>query len=302
MHRREFISLLAAGAAPSPAPVRRITAWTSAGDPANLKVKVENHAARVLRVKQPSDDLLILIVLDLTGDLTLVDPARQAALAEIEKLPSSAWVGVLRSQDSLRVLCDPTPDRAAVSEAIRNAQVSGRAGLLETIEPAAALATSLLRKTPVRTALFYITDSNVYNYREDYTNPVINMSDSSDLSRRFPEALIREKAAKLSASLAATDAPVFITHLAFLRDRLNEAYQTGLQQMADATGGQALFCRAVADIPGTITQSFEKVRSLWAIDLEVPGGTPRNFTVHVSAEGGELQYRTRFVTGARAKE
>lgn len=302
MLRRDFIPLLAAAAAPAAAAVRRVTAWTASGEPGALNATVEGRAVRVLRVRKPPEDLLLLIVLDVTGDLTLVDPARQAAIAEIEKLPASAWTGVLRSQDGLRVLCDPTADREAVSAAIRNAQVSGRAGLLETIEPAAALGTSLLRKAPIRTALLYITDSNIFNYREDYTNPVINMSDQRDLSRRFPETLIREKAAKLSTALAETDAPVFITHLAFLRDRLNEAYQTGLQQMAEATGGRALFCRALGDIPGVIAQTFEQINSLWAVDIEIPGGTPRNFTVHLAAQGGELQYRTRFILGARSKE
>ena len=51
----------------------------------------------------------------------------------------------------------------------------------------------MVRKTYVRSAVLYITDSNIYNYREDYTNPVINYSDRGDLSRRFPEGLVREQ-------------------------------------------------------------------------------------------------------------
>jgi len=286
----------------APGPVRRVTAWTSSEKITDVKATVEGKNARVLRVKGPAEELLLLIVLDVTGDLTLVDAARQAAVAEIAKLPPSVWAGVLRSQDGLRVLLDPTVDRAAASSALSGAAVSGRAGLLETIEPAARLASSILHKTSVRAAVLYLTDSNIHNYREDYTNPVINMSDSSDLSRRFPDALIREKSAKLADVLAETDAPVFVTHLAFLRDRLNEAYQTGLQQMAEASGGQALFCRTLGDIPSTIEQVFQKVQSMWSIDLEVPGGCPKNITVQLASEAADLQYRTRLVNGSRGKE
>ncbi len=292
--RREFVAIVAGAAAPGSAGFRRVTAWTAGTELGALQARVEGQAAKVLRRKGPEDDLLLLVVLDVTGDLTLVDPARQAAVEEIEKLPGGVWVGLLRSQDGLKVMADPTPDRAAVTSAILAAPISGRAGLLETIEPAAGLATRLLRKTGVRTAVLYITDSNISNYREDYTNPVINMSDARDLSRRFPEALINEKSAKISAVLGETDAPVFVVHLVFLRDRLNEAYQTGLQQMAEATGGQAEFCRAQGDIAATIGVVFGKILSAWAVDVEIPAGTPKNFTVHLSGSG-ELQYRTRFV-------
>lgn len=298
--RRAALALFAA--APPAPPTRRITAWSSSPRLDGLSARMEGRTARVVRLKPPSSDLLLLLVLDVTGDLTLVDAARQAAAAELDKLPPSAWAAILRSQDGLRVLQDPTADRAAVTASLLNAPVSGRAGLLETVEPAARLATSLLRKTPVRTAVLYLTDSNIYNYREDYTNPVINMSDSRDLSRRFPDALIREKSSKLAQALAETDAPLFLVHLAFLRDRLNEAYQTGLQQIAEATGGEALFCRNLGDIPSSVAQAFSRISSMWAVDLQVPPGTPRNLTIQLSSSAGELRYRTRLVLGAPGKE
>ena len=130
---------------------------------------------------------------------------------------------------------------------------------------------------------------------------MINMSDTRDLSRRFPEALVREKTAKLASVLSELDAPVFVVHLAFLRDTLNEAYQTGLRQMAEATGGQAEFCRAVGDIGETVKAMLGRIRDSWAIDVEIPPGTPRSFSVQLSAEGVDLQYRTRF-TARSGKE
>ena len=52
----------------------------------------------------PDSDQIILLVFDLTGDLSLIEAAKQAVIAEISKLPPNAWVGLLRDQDGLHVL------------------------------------------------------------------------------------------------------------------------------------------------------------------------------------------------------
>lgn len=301
--RRRLITLLAAAPAAFAQPKpqhRRVTAWPANGGeilPSSLKASVEGAPARTLRVRGPGTGMILFLVLDLVGDLAFVDPARQSLISELGNLPEHVWATVLRAQDGLRVAVDPAPDRAPAIAAIENTQISGRAGLLETVEPAVQLAGALLEKAPVRIAILYVTDSNIYNYREDYTNPVINPSDSRDLSRRFPEGLIREKTTSLAQSLAAYDAPVFIVHLAFLRDRLNEAYQNGLQLMAEATGGGLSLCRTPNDIPNVLTATFQRILGHWAIDLEVPPSVPRNFTVQLDAPDLSLQYRNRFSRG-----
>jgi hypothetical protein len=255
---------------------------------------VQGQEARIVRVRPPADPMILLLVLDMTGDLTLVEPAREAAVQAVKGLPPTTWTALLRAQDGLQTLVDPTADHAPVVEAIQALQISGRAGLLEAVEPAVRLAAAILKKSPVRLATLYLTDSNIYNYREDYTNPVINYSDTRDLSRRFPEALIREKTSKLALTLAASAAPVFIVHLAFLRDRLNEAYQTGLRQMAESSGGEAFFCRSVAEVPTSVAAAFDKISSHWAIDVELPPGTPKQFTVALSAGGLPIRARSSF--------
>lgn len=252
-----------------------------------------------MRTRPPGDPLLILLVMDVTGDLALVDPAREAAVTAIDALPETAWVGLLRAQDGLAAVVDPTADRTKVKEGIRGLQVTGRAGLLESIEPVRDLAGRMILKSPVRLAVLYLTDSNIYNYREDYTNPVINYSDTRDLSRRFPEALIREKTSKLTLQLTASQAPVFIVHLAFLRDRMNEAYQTGLTKMAEASGGDAAFCRSVAEVPPVIASAFDKITSHWAVDFEVPAGTPPQFSIVLTAGDAGVRHRTTFATGRK---
>jgi len=75
------------------------------------------------------------------------------------------------------VLADPGTDRAAAVSAVRDLPVSGKAALLDCVETVTQLADSILAKTAVRVAVFYLTDSDPENYREDFTNPVINSSD-----------------------------------------------------------------------------------------------------------------------------
>ncbi len=313
MSRRELLAgLLAAvslraahGAAnPAPPPGRcRVTAWL--GDPpldaAQVKATVEGAEAKVLAVRDPESPLLLNVVLDLTGDLALIGPAREALKAELAALSSNVWVSLLRAQDGLHVLSDPGPERNVVNTQLDSLETTGRAGLLEAVMPAAALAERILHRSPIRTAILFLTDSNIYNYREDYTNPVVNPSDSRDLSRRFPEALIREKTAKLAAALNSTDVPVFVHHLAWLRDRLNEAYQAGLQQVAEATGGYATFSRAPGDIAGDLSQAIKKIASEWSVDLELPAGTKRTYSVQLTVEGREIQYRTKYTLATHAK-
>ncbi len=302
MTRRFHLLLLASAAAAAPpksaAPPRgrrrRIAAWISSGSTEGLQASVEGRQAVIERILSPQDDLLLLLVLDMVEDIARIGAARQAAASAIEQLPPNAWTGVLSAQDGLRVLADPSPDRAAAIAAIQNAPTTGRAGFLETVTPAARLAASLAHKAPVRAAVLYITDSEIGNYREDFTNPVINYSDTRDLSRRFPDALVREKSARLAAALSPSDAPVFAVHLAFLRDRLNEAYQTGLQQIVESTGGQAWFCRNLTEIPDAVAAAFQRIRAMFSIDLRLPEGLPKNVTLQLSAPGADLQYRTRF--------
>jgi hypothetical protein len=282
----------------------RVTAWL--GDPplenASIKAQAEGNDAKILAVRDPSTPLMLHVVCDLTGDLALVDPARTALKEQVKALPENAWVALLRAQDGLQVLADPGPDRDAALAKLDTMEITGRAGLLEVLQPIEALAERVMRRSPVRNAILFLTDSNIYNYREDYTNPVINPSDSRDLSRRFPEALIHEKTAKLAAALNSGDVPIFIQHVAFLRDRLNAAYQTGLQEIAEATGGSAAFSRATADIPNDIAQMIKRIASHWAVDLELPAGIPRIYTVQLAVEGREIQYRTKFTLAARTKE
>ena len=85
----------------------------------------------------PGSDQIILLVLDFTSDLSLVDAAKQALMAEISKLPANAWVGLLRDQDGLHVLADPSPNRQPLLNAIKDLATMGKPGLFETVSSGA---------------------------------------------------------------------------------------------------------------------------------------------------------------------
>lgn len=261
----------------------------------DFTVKLDGQPARILALRGPADDLMVLLVLDLTEDLGLVEIAKEALGSAPQSLPGNAQVALLRAQDGLRVLLDPTTDRAALTQAIQAQPVSGKAGLLDTLQTAARLADSILSKAAVRLVLLYVTDSNIYNYRADYINPVINSSDYHDLSRYFPEGLVRDKISKLESKLAGFEAPLFIVHLSYRSDRLNEAYQTGLLQLAAATGGASVFCRSRAEIPEAIANAFRTIASHYSLDLQLPEHISKVVPVQLESGGRALTYRSRFV-------
>jgi hypothetical protein len=276
----------------------RLPVWVDtegAAPPAqpNFTVKLNGKPAKVLRVLDPSSDLVLTVVLDLTGELTGVEAARNALGTQANELRPNELLALLRAQDGLRVLLDPTTDRDAFRSALADASVGGKAALLDTVEPACALANGVIHKANVRSAVLFVTDSVVSNYRQDFTNPVINSSDGRDMSRVFPEGLVKERIAKLEASLLTTEAPLFIIHLTYASDRLGEAYQNGLKLLAADTGGGAEFCRTVAEIPDAMARIFEQIRSHWSILATVPGGVRRNVQVQVESEARVRAFRTR---------
>jgi hypothetical protein len=250
---------------------------------------------KVRRKLAPNSDQIILVVFDLTGDLSRIDDAEQAVIASISKLPPNVWVGVLRAQDGLHVLVDPTPNRQKVIDSIHSLSSSGTPGLLETVRAALSLADAMIRKSPVRVSVFYITDGSIYNYREDYTDPVINPSDRHDLSRRFRDVLINEKISKLERHTRSLEAPLFVVHLHYRQNTLDVAYQNGLDSLVRNTGGMAVICRSIPQIPQAISETFARITSVWNLILSVPPKARHDLQVGLKAScgNGELQLSWR---------
>lgn len=297
---------LGGAAAERPKSLLRVPAWVEARngegaplEPGDLRARVGGVPARVVRTLGPQDEMMLVLILDFTEDLSLAELAKDALAAEIRKLPAQLHVSLMRAQDGLRVLADPTAEREPLVEAVRTLPVSGKAGLLESLPAALRLTEAILSRAAVRVALLYVTDSSISNYRDDYINPVINYSDRHDLSRRFPEALVKEKIARLERQVAAFQTPLFILHLDYRGDRLNEAYQTGLMQLAAALGGASQFCRSRQEIPVAVASTFERLQRLYRVDVELPDRRPKQIQLQMETSGGGLSYRNRFVLDER---
>jgi hypothetical protein len=310
MLRSKFLLLLLV-AASVPATVKgqtanvSIPAWIEEGD-CGPKPKFEatfnGKPAPVTAQLGPGTDQIILLVLDLTGDISLVEAAKQGVLGVIPKLDSNAWVGLLRDQDGLHVLTDPGPDRQLLMNAVQDVAIVGKPGFFETVTPALALADNLLRKSAVRVSVLYITDSNIYNYREDYTNPVINGSDPHDLSRVFPDALIQDKISKLLGEVSSLEAPLFVVHINYRTDTLNESYENGLLTLAEATGGRGLECRSLGEIPDAIASAVARISTAWRLTLEAPLKFHNTAQIHLSIPCGREEMRISWRTRLRVKE
>jgi len=277
-----------------------IPAWIEeggCGTAPKFEATSNGHPVPVISQLGPGSDQIILLVLDFTGDMSLVEAAKQALIAEISKLPSNAWVGLLSDQDGLHVVADPSPNHQGAVDAINSLANSDKPGLLETVRSAAELADTLLSKHPIRVSVLYITDSNIYSYQEDYTNPVINGSDPHDISRRFPDALIQDKISRLEGQVSSLEAPLFVVQIHYRSDTLNNSYQNGLLALADTTGGKGQLCRSIGEIPDGISAAFARISSAWQLTLGLHPKTHNSVQIHLNVPcGGEdarLSWRVR---------
>jgi hypothetical protein len=265
--------------------------------PDSLTASINGAPAKITRLAMPEDDLVLLVVLDLTDDLAAVEQARGALIRRIESFPPNFYVGVMGAQNGLRVLAEPTPERAVSAAAMSASTVGGRAGLLETIERAEQIGSSVIRASGVRLAVLYLTDSDIGNYRENFTNTTVNSSDFGDLSRRFPDVLVRERISRTLKNLAAAEAPVFISQLTYRTDQLNVAYQTGLISLATSTGGTASISRSVSEIPSAIDSLVDRIVGHYSLTLTVPDNSGlKKLNISLGApDGRHLDYRAEVV-------
>jgi hypothetical protein len=274
----------------------QVPVWAPEGaalTPQSISASVDGAPSEVLGMHAPADDLMLMVVLDLTDDLAAVEQARGALLERVQAMAPNHFVSVLSAQNGLRVLSEPTGDREVASAAIRSQQVGGRAGLLETIEQSAQIGSAIISKSGVRLAILYITDSDVNNYREALNNPSINYSDGGDVSRRA-DSLVRERIARMVASLAKTQAPVFITHLNYRTDQLNVAYQTGLNALAAATGGSTSIARSLNEIPSIVNNTLDHILGHYSVTIALHTSNKKVDVSLASEAGGVLDYRSSY--------
>lgn len=254
-----------------------------------FKIFIDDREVAIRGFQTSRSGTVLLVVFDTVADLARVDAARSALQAAIADLSEQYWVGLLRAQDGLSVIQEPTADHKILNDKISAVQVSGKAGLLDTLEPVAQLAVAMLKKASVRLSVLYITDSAIGSYRADYLNPVINSSDAGDLSRRFSDRAVQERMSRTVESLARYTVPIYVLHLAHRGDPLNLAYQSGLERIATESGGTAAFCRTSDEIRPALNGIINRIRSGYVLAIDPPNTKRKSARIRVEVQSNEGQ-------------
>jgi hypothetical protein len=249
----------------------------------SFKVFLDDQEVPLKNLQGPTSGTILLVVFDTVVDLTRIELARNLVTESLKNLPENHWVGLLTAQDGLNVLLEPSANRAALAEKIESIQVNGRAGLLDTLEPVARLATSMQQKANVRVSVLYVTDTGVANYRADMINPVVNSSDSGDLSRRFADRAVQERMSRMAQDLSAFTIPFFVLHLEYRPDTQNLAYQSGLERIANESSGAAQFCRTNDEIAPALEVLLKRLRSGYVLSFDAPKRKRATAKLRVSA-------------------
>lgn len=247
-------------------PSQEVEASLSVSD---LKVTAGKSPVMVSALKGPESPALLFVAFDTVGDIANINQARQTVVEEINALTAQFWVGLISAQEQMQVLQEPTADRSLLQQRLEELTQIGKAGLLESIQPIAELATGVLLNSEVRVAVIFVTDSDIGNYRADYLNPPVNASDSRDLSRRFAGRALQEKISRMAGLMARTQVPVFIVHIDPGLDPLNRSYHNGLKQLAEGTGGQCLLSKTSGDIPLSIHEAFQWAKSFYLAEFSM---------------------------------
>lgn len=253
----------------------------------NFRAAVDEREAAVRSLLGPASSTIFLVVFDTVADITRVEIARNAVAERIKDLEPNYWLGLMKSQDALGVIQEPTADKSALDVSLAQVKVQGKAGLLDTLEQVSSIAQGMMQKAGVRVSILYISDSGIGNYRADYLNPVINSSDAGDLSRRFSDRAVAEKISRLSDSLSRFTVPIFILHLEYRGDTLNLAYQSGLERISSRSGGSAVICRTNDEISPGLDSLLEMMKSTYFVGVENPGGKKNMLRVRVEASDDE---------------
>lgn len=236
----------------------------------DLSIFAGPEPLRITRQEQPGTPTFLFLAFDLVEDQAPINTAKQALAEKVGKLGPEYWVGLIEVQETLSVIQDPTKDKRLLLKKIQQSRQFGKAGLLESVQALADFSSSLMRKSSVRVAVILVTDSDVANYRTEYSNPTINRSDSRDLSRRFQGRALQEEISRLSTAMVRFPVPLLVVHVAPGRDSLNRTYQNGLVQVTGAAGGRLFLSKSTGDIPRTLQEAFEWADSFYAVEFEVP--------------------------------
>lgn len=285
---RRLLALAALLASHGSSEVFKTAAWHE-GPAQEMAVSLGGEVAAVRSVQTAEDHLILLLVMDTVKFPDRVDAVRDALVAKLTSLGPRYFAGVMSAQDGLRVVQDPVRGRARLLEKLQSLDVRGVPGLMDVVEQVSEIADQTLASAEVRVAVLFITDGEIEDYRGDYTIPVVNPSDSRDLSRRFRGQLILERIRSIVDRLEGAQAPLFFLHLAMQYDSLNEVYQNGISEFSQTTGGRAAFVRGVQEIPAVVEQLLDEIAAHSVVTIDATCEGIQKLEIQSSA--GKVRHR-----------
>ena len=254
--------------------------WNLKSD--QFTVRMDKEPVKVDFFLNPDAPVLIPLVFDTTGDLTYIDAMRKELRLFVDNLPPSIQLMVLTANDGLKVVQNNTSDKELLKKAILNYSIKGYPGLLENFLSVSDAMNKLVMKNKIKVCPIFITDSDIYKYRKQYT--------SADLNT---------EADRIKGKLKESFVPIFVLRLpSGGNDTFARNYEGIMRELARATGGEAEFPMGVPGVSTALAGTLHRIHGLYVVGWEsdqLKPGKEHKVKITVSGpDGQELDARVEY--------
>jgi VWFA-related protein len=254
--------------------------WNLKSD--SFTVLMDKEPVQVDFFLNPDAPVLIPLVFDTTGDLTYIDTMRKELCRFAENLPPIIQLMVLTANDGLKVVQNNTSDKELLKKAILNYSIKGYPGFLENFLSVSDAMNKLVMKNKIKVCPIFITDSDIYKYRKQYTSADLN-TEADRIRNKLKESFV----------------PIFVLRLpAGGNDTFARNYEGVMREMARATGGEAEFPMGVSGVSTALAGILHRIHGLyvvgWESDRIQPGKEHKVKVTVRGPDGQELDARVEY--------
>jgi VWFA-related protein len=223
--------------------------WNLKSD--SFAVLMDKEPVKVDFFLNPDAPVLIPLVFDTTGDLTYIDAMRKELCRFAENLPPSIQLMIMTANDGLKVVQNNTGDKE-LQKAILNYSIKGYPGFLENFLSVSDAMNKLVMKNKIKICPIFITDSDVYKYRKQYTSADLN-TEADRIRNKLKESFV----------------PIFVLRLpSGGNDTFARNYEGVMREMARATGGEAEFPMGVSGVSTALAGTLHRIHGLYVVGWE----------------------------------
>ncbi len=254
--------------------------WNLKSD--NFTVLMDKEPVKLDFFLNPDAPVLIPLVFDTTGDLTYIDAMRKELCRFVDSLPPIIQLMVLTANDGLKVVQNNSSDKELLKKAILNYSIKGYPGFLENFLSVSDAMNTLVMKNKIKVCPIFITDSDIYKYRKQYT--------SADLNT---------EADRIRGKLKESFVPIFVLRLpSGGNDTFARNYEGLMRELARATGGEAEFPMGVPGVSTALAGTLHRIHGLyvvgWESDQIKPGKEHKVKITVTGPDGQELDAKVEY--------